>query len=186
VNRVARPALFLDRDGVINIDHGYVYRQEQFEFIDGVFELCVAAKSLGYFIFVVTNQAGIGRGYYSEEDFEALTRWMCDEFSRRGAAIDKVYFCATHPSDGIGKYKTESPFRKPNPGMLLQAAREFNVDLPHSMFIGDKCSDIQAGLASGVGTNLLLVPFDNAIAANDCEARTIQNLKDAIRILKKI
>jgi D-glycero-D-manno-heptose 1,7-bisphosphate phosphatase len=146
-------ALFLDRDGVINVDHGYVYQRESFEFVTGIFELCKHAKTLGYLIFVVTNQAGIGRGYYSEQEFLSLTEWMCDVFVEQGAPIDGVYFCPYHP-DGVGVYKMDSPFRKPAPGMILQAASDFDVDLNGSILVGDKDSDIQAGIAAGVGSNL--------------------------------
>lgn len=155
---LSRPALFLDRDGVINIDHAYVSRPEDFEFIDGIFELCRAARRHGYLIFVVTNQAGIGRGYYSEQDFLGLTGWMCEKFQARGASIDKVYYCPTHPEHGIGQYRQDSPYRKPGPGMLLQAAGEYGVDLARSLLVGDKETDIQAGIAAGVGCNLLYAP----------------------------
>lgn len=153
-----RPALFLDRDGVINVDHAYVCRPENFEFIDGIFELCRTARQLGYLIFVVTNQAGIGRGYYTEQDFLDLTGWMCEIFKAQGIAIDKVYYCPSHPEYGVGQYKVDSPFRKPAPGMLLQAAEEFGVDLARSVLVGDKETDIQAGIAAGVSCNLLYAP----------------------------
>jgi D-glycero-D-manno-heptose 1,7-bisphosphate phosphatase len=149
-----RRALFLDRDGVINVERGYVGQRESFEFVDGIFELCKHAKNLGYLIFVVTNQAGIGRGYYSEQDFLSLTEWMCGVFVERGAPIDRVYFCPYHPEYGVGVYKMDSPFRKPAPGMILQAAKDFDVDLTSSILVGDKGSDIQAGLAAGVGCKL--------------------------------
>lgn len=149
------PALFLDRDGVINIDHGYVYKQENFEFVEGIFELCRTAKRLGYLIFVVTNQAGIGRGYYTEQDFLKLTDWMCEVFNGKGVVIDKVYFCTSHPEYGVGQHKIDSPYRKPGPGMILQAVEEFGVDLARSVLVGDKETDIQAGIAAGVGCNLL-------------------------------
>ena len=151
-----RPALFLDRDGVINVDHGYVFKQEHFEFVPGIFELCRVARGRGYAVLVVTNQAGIGRGFYTEQDFHALTHWMCGVFAREGAAVDKVYFCPSHPEHGVGGYKVESSFRKPGPGMILQAADEFGIDLSRSVLVGDKQSDIAAGLAAGVGCNVLL------------------------------
>lgn len=179
----ARPALFLDRDGVINVDHGYVFERDKFEFVDGIFDLCRAAKSLGYFIFVVTNQAGIGRGYYSEHDFWELTCWMCEAFSQHSAAIEKVYFCPSHPVHGVGKYKVDSPFRKPRPGMLLQAAQEFQIDLEQSVLVGDKISDVQAGIAAGVGTNLLYAAGKNKVLTNGFEAVKIQHLREAIPIL---
>ena len=153
-----RPALFLDRDGVVNVDRAYVYRQEDVEFIDGIFDLCRHAKQLGYLIFIITNQAGIGRGYYTEQDFSDLMSWMCGIFANENAAIDKVYFCPTHPEHAIGEYKTESYFRKPAPGMIFLAAKEFNVNLRNSIFLGDKPSDLEAGIAAGVGNNILYYP----------------------------
>jgi D-glycero-D-manno-heptose 1,7-bisphosphate phosphatase len=150
-----RPALFLDRDGVINLDHAYVCRREDFEFVQGIFELCLEAKRLGFLIFVVTNQAGIGRGYYTEEEFLELTDWMCSVFAAEGCAIDHVYFCPYHPEHGLGEYKKEARCRKPEPGMILQAAREYGVDLARSVLVGDRETDILAGVAAGVGCNLL-------------------------------
>lgn len=153
---VARqPALFLDRDGVINLDHGYVCRSEDFEFINGIFDLCRTAKRLGYLIVVVTNQAGIGRGYYSEADFAVLTSWMVKQFAAEGILIDAVYYSPFHPEHGIGRYKVEAFCRKPNPGMILQAAEEYGIDLALSVLVGDKISDIEAGRAAGVGQLIL-------------------------------
>ena len=150
-----RRALFLDRDGVINIDHGYVCAQEKFEFVDGIFELGRCASQLGFLNIVVTNQAGIGRGYYSEEDFLALSDWMCGVLCERGAPIAKVYHCPFHYRHGVGVYKRESADRKPAPGMVLRAQAEFDLDLAHSVLVGDQETDIQAGLAAGVRCNLL-------------------------------
>jgi len=176
------PALFLDRDGVINIDRAYVYRQVDFEFVDGIFELCRYAKKLGYLIFVVSNQAGIGRGFYTEQEFLKLTDWMCGVFNTEGIVIDKVYFCPSHPEHGIGKYKMDSPFRKPRPGMILQAAEEFNVDLARSVLVGDKKTDIQAGVAAGVGCNLLYCP-DAKRPINTTTDIVIGSLADAATFL---
>lgn len=148
------PALFLDRDGVINIDHAYVYRKEDFEFVDGIFELVAAAKKAGYLIVVVTNQAGIGRGYYTAADFYELMNWVREQFAARNGCIDGVYFCPDHPEYGLGEYRRESKFRKPAPGMLLQAANELDIDLETSILVGDKVSDVEAGKAAGVGTLL--------------------------------
>lgn len=155
---MTRRALFLDRDGVINVDHAYVFKKENFEFIDGIFPLCREAKRLGYLIFVITNQAGIGRGYYTKQEFIHLTEWMKSVFIAEGCEIAKVYYCPYHPEHGIGKYKRETDCRKPKPGMILRAAKEFGVDIEHSVLVGDKLSDIQAGFAAGVGCNLLFVP----------------------------
>ncbi|UHQ22684.1 HAD family hydrolase [Lysobacter sp. 5GHs7-4] len=161
---VAR-ALFLDRDGVINLDDGYTYRWDSFVFVDGIFDLARAAHAKGYRLFVVTNQAGIGRGLYTEQDFLVLTERMCEAFAREGAPIDKVYFDPTHPVHGIGEYRRESPMRKPNPGMLLAAAEEFGVSLADSVLVGDKDSDIVAGQRAGVGVTLLYAPASPTIDA---------------------
>ena len=174
----SRPALFLDRDGVINIDHAYVCKPENFKFVDGIFELCRAANRLGYLIFVVTNQAGIGRGYYTEQDFLKLTEWMCGVFKGQGIVIDKVYFCPSHPEHGVGKYKVDSSFRKPEPGMILQAAEEFDVDLARSVVVGDKVSDIQAGIAAGVGCNLLYLPSGSVGAIETAASAVVGRLAD--------
>lgn len=157
-NEMATPALFLDRDGVINVDHAYVHRIEDFEFIPGIFELCRAARAAGHKLVVVTNQAGIARGLYSEDQFHALTAWMKQRFADEGAPLDGVYFCPTHPTAGIGHYRVESTFRKPGPGMLLQAARELAIDLPRSAIVGDKVSDMQAGAAAGLRRLFLFDP----------------------------
>ena len=172
------PALFLDRDGVINVDRAYVYRPEDFEFIDGIFDLCRRARQQDYLIFVITNQAGIARGFYTEDDFLNLTRWMCEAFASAGAAIDKVYFCPFHAEHGIGKYKLDSPFRKPAPGMILQAAQEFNVDLKHSVLVGDMETDIQAGVAAGVGCNLLCRTHAGSPATPSVATRQVGSLAD--------
>lgn len=150
-----RPALFLDRDGVINVDHGYVYRPENFEFIPGIFDLVRMANESEYRVVVVTNQAGIGRGYYSEAQFHALMEWMRARFVEQGARIDAVYFCPFHPDHGVGLYKRESEFRKPGPGMLLQAGLECDLAFEASVMVGDKLSDMQAAEAAGVAHRFL-------------------------------
>jgi D-glycero-D-manno-heptose 1,7-bisphosphate phosphatase len=151
-------ALFLDRDGVINTEKNYVSRIEDFEFITGIFDLCSRAQAMGFRLFVITNQAGIARGYYTTADYETLTAWMLDEFTSRGIHIERVYYCPFHPTAGIGKYQRDSYDRKPNPGMILQAREAFNLDLASSVLIGDKDSDMEAGRTAGVGYNVLLTP----------------------------
>ena len=160
--KAQRRALFLDRDGVINIDHGYVYRQDQFEFVNGIFDLCRKAVALDYLVFVVTNQAGIGRGYFTENEFHELTEWMCRVFLAQEVKIERVYFCPFHPEHGVGDYKRESDFRKPGPGMILEAAREYGLDLASSVLVGDKETDMAAGFAAGVGRNILYCPLGHA------------------------
>lgn len=175
-----RPALFLDRDGVINVDHGYVCKPEDFDFVDGIFELVAEANRLEYLVVVVTNQAGIGRGYYTEADFLALTDWMCTQFVEHGARIDAVYFCPDHPEHGIGAYRKESNFRKPGAGMLQQAATQLEIDLPRSLIVGDKDTDMQAGALAGVGC-LLLFGKDGGEAS--VLGAQISNLSQAIHFL---
>jgi D-glycero-D-manno-heptose 1,7-bisphosphate phosphatase len=152
---VQQRAVFLDRDGVINVNHGYVHHPGNFEFIDGIFEVALAAHANGYKLVVITNQAGIARGYYSEQQFHQLTTWMCNKFLNAGAPIDKVYFSPFHPTEGLGEYKKDDFSRKPNPGMILQAQQELNLDLGNSILIGDNASDIQAGIAASIGLNIL-------------------------------
>lgn len=145
-----RPALFLDRDGVINVDHGYVHTPEEFQFIDGIFDLVSAANRSGYLVVVVTNQAGIGRGYYSEEQFHKLTHWMKTKFAEHGGKIDAVYFCPHHPTEGLGIYRQDCNCRKPAPGMLLTARHDLDINLIKSIFVGDSLKDVQAADEAGI------------------------------------
>ena len=172
-------AIFLDRDGVINYNYGYVYRQEYFDFIDGIFDIAFSAHKLNYKLVIITNQSGIGRGYYTEEQFHCLTAWMCDQFSAAGSPIDHVYYSPYHPTAGIGKYLKDDYSRKPNPGMILQAQKDFSIDLGSSILIGDKVSDIQAGIAAGVGTNLLFSE-ERPYELNGIKYELISTLQEAI------
>jgi D-glycero-D-manno-heptose 1,7-bisphosphate phosphatase len=156
-------ALFLDRDGVINVEKSYVHKIEDFEFVDGIFELTKYFQDQGYLIIVITNQAGIGRGYYTEEDFRKLNNWMIDQFKQRGIMITDVYYCPFHPTHGVGEYKRDSFNRKPNPGMILDAKIRFNINLSKSLLIGDKDSDIEAGQNAGIGRSYLLNQKDTSL-----------------------
>ena len=139
-------ALFLDRDGVINEDTGYVFKQEDFRFVDGIFELCRTAMRKGYIIIVATNQSGIERGYFSEDQYQALTQWMLARFKEEGVTITEVFHCPT----------LSGPDRKPSPGMFLAAQKKYGIDMAASVSLGDKERDIQAAQQAGVGKNLLL------------------------------
>ena len=151
-----RKALFLDRDGVINVDAGYVHSAEQTQWIPGIFELCRAARDLGYALVVVTNQAGIARGYYDEAQFAAHSAWLLGQFALRGLKLAAIYHCPHHPTEGIGELRRECDCRKPRPGMILQAQRELDIDLSASALLGDKDSDLEAGRAAGVAHCLRL------------------------------
>ena len=145
-----KKALFLDRDGIVNIEKNYLHKIDDFEFIDGIFDLCKYYQNLGYLIFIVTNQSGIARGYYSEEDFALLTSWMLKEFVKKNIEIKKVYHCPHHPD-----ISGECDCRKPHAGMLLNAAKEYNIDLKNSVMVGDKERDIEAALNAGVDETYL-------------------------------
>lgn len=151
-----RPAAFLDRDGVINLDRGYVHRIEDVEFVSGVFEGAQALQSLGFVLVIATNQSGIGRGLYSETDLLAVNRWMDSQFARHEVRIDGFYHCPHHPTDAIGEYRRECDCRKPAPGLLLRAATELQLDLARSAMFGDRESDLQAAAAAGVPLRFLL------------------------------
>lgn len=146
------PAIFLDRDGTLNIDHGYVYEIDQFQFINGVIEACKELKEMGFALVLVTNQSGIARGMFTEEQFLQLTEWMDWSLADRGVDLDGIYYCPHHPDFG-GQV---CDCRKPEPGMLLSAKKELNIDMPSSYMVGDKFEDMQAGLAAGVGYKVLV------------------------------
>ncbi|XDD45073.1 D-glycero-alpha-D-manno-heptose-1,7-bisphosphate 7-phosphatase [Leptospira sp. WS39.C2] len=177
-------ALFLDRDGVINEDFDYVYQIKDFQFKSGIFELCKIANQKGYKIFVITNQAGIARGYYSERDFLKLTKWMKDEFEKQNCTITHVYYSPYHPEFGNTKYKRNSVFRKPNPGMILKAQKRYFIDLENSMLVGDQNTDVEAGLKAGIGKNFLLLNEGKKNnSSHHAEAIQIKNLDEVIPFL---
>lgn len=164
-------ALFLDRDGIINIDHGYVCKQEGFEFSDGIFELVKHFSDAGYLIFVVTNQSGIGRGYYTEEDFVKLSSWMIRVFQDHGIEISQVYHCPHLPDAGCR-------CRKPAPGMIEDAAKAYDIDLSASWMIGDKQSDIDLAHNAGIGRSIAIGQGDikNATFSFDSVAQCSKHL----------
>ncbi|MBU0720570.1 D-glycero-beta-D-manno-heptose 1,7-bisphosphate 7-phosphatase [bacterium] len=167
-----RRALFLDRDGVINIEKDYLYRVEDFEFIDGIFALCKYYQEQGYLIFVVTNQSGIAREYYSQEQFETLTDWMIKKFKHESIEIKKVYYCPHHPD-----ISGNCTCRKPHAGMILDAAYEFHLDLKNSVLVGDKERDIEAALNAGIFETYL---FDETKSVTSSKATRIVSKLDDI------
>ena len=153
--------VFLDRDGVINADIGYLWRREDFVWIPGAPAAIRLFNERGRPVGVVTNQSGVARGYYTEQDVESLHRWMNAELNRQGARIDAFYFCPHHPDGAIPEYTRVCDCRKPQPGMLLQAMEDWRADPAKSVLIGDKESDVAAAAAAGIrgylfdGKNLL-------------------------------
>ncbi len=155
---MTRKALFLDRDGVVNIDTGYVHAPNACVFVDGIFELVRAANHADYAVVLVTNQAGIARGYFTLAQFEAFTDWMRGEFQKRGAHMDRVYHCPHHPEFGLGELRQTCACRKPQPGMFFQARADLDLDMENSLMIGDKLSDLEAAAHAGVAHRFLLAP----------------------------
>jgi len=180
-----KSALFLDRDGVINVDRGYIHRSDQFEFVPGIFELArFWTNELRRLIVVITNQSGIGRGYFDESAYENLTRWMCDRFEAEHIAIAQVYHCPYHPLHGVGEYRRDHPWRKPNPGMILQAVSDLDLDPAQSAILGDKISDIEAGEAAGIGLRILVASHDFNESEGAPPHEVVANLSEALVLLR--
>jgi D-glycero-D-manno-heptose 1,7-bisphosphate phosphatase len=178
----AKPAVFLDRDGVLNVDHGYVHRPDQVNWIAGAQDAVRRLNDLGYRVIVVSNQAGVGHGYYGEDDIVALHWWMQDQLALKGAFIDAFYYCLHHPDARIEKYRGYHVNRKPSPGMILQALSDLTIRKDRSFLIGDKEIDIEAAGNAGIpgylfpGGNLdtflnrLLPPISHASRVGQCHA----------------
>lgn len=143
-------AAFLDRDGTINLDKGYFCRPEEFEFEQDSIEGIRLLNQAGYKVFVISNQAGIALGHFTEKEVEKLHTWLVAELAKHDAYVDGFYYCPHHAKLGLGDYKTVCECRKPAPGLLLQAAYEWDIDLEKSYMVGDHNSDVEAGRAAGV------------------------------------
>ena len=177
-------ALFLDRDGVINIDKGYVFKKEDIQFYDGIFDLVKEANKNNYLVIVVTNQAGIGRGFYTEKDFLSLSEWIKEQFNKKNSSIDHIYYSPFHPVHGIGKYKLDSELRKPKPGMFFKAKQEYNIDLKNSIMVGDNESDLIAANSAGIQTK---ISFGNTCNAYDCfYVKDLSEVKKYLNLYKEI
>ena len=171
-------AVFLDRDGVINVDSGYVVDWDSFVFLPGVIEAMRTLCEAGYALVIVTNQSGIGRGFYTEEEFHVLTERMRDELTRQGVLIAGVYFCPHLPEATLPHYRKTCDCRKPRPGLINRALEELDIDLTRSAMVGDKDSDMQAALAAGIPRRYQVIsgePHEHCIAVKD--------LPEACRVL---
>lgn len=184
---IKHKAAFIDRDGVINEERGYVHHIEDFVLIPGVVEGLTLLRSAGYLLIIVTNQAGIARGYYDQVAMEHLHDYLRRLLSERGVTLDAIYFCPHHPQGSVSGLGIECNCRKPAPGMLLQAMQDFDLDLAASVLIGDKRSDVQAGKRSGVGRTVIVESGHQVGLAERAEADFVAvNLLAAVRQLIRI
>lgn len=169
-NNDPKPAAFLDRDGVLNADAGYVYRSEDFIWVEGAREAVKLLNQRGYFVFVITNQSGVAKGHYQEIDVQRLHNWIKEDLDRINAHVDAFYYCPHHPEALIENYRQICDCRKPAPGMIQKAMREWPVDRAQSFLIGNKEEDIAAAEQAGIksflfqGSNLyqFIVPILSA------------------------
>lgn len=169
-------ALFLDRDGVINLDVGYAYHPNQIEFVPGIFEFCEKFQAAKYLLIVVTNQSGIGRGYYTESQFLHLSKWMADQFEQHNVFLKRTYYCPHHPVHAKGKYLQKCGCRKPAPGLIIEAINDYNIDPNTSIFIGDKESDMQAANSAGI-VNRIFLGTTNSDSEATIELANLQDLQ---------
>ena len=172
-------AAFLDRDGVINADHGYVVRWEEFELLPGVEAALQELQNLGYQLVIVTNQSGIGRGLYTELDFTALNQALKAHLDTNGIDIAGIYHCPHHPSEALGEYLQVCDCRKPAPGLLLAAMADLGIDPEQSIMVGDKPSDMEAALRAGV-----MRRFQVTTGAVEPGVMAVESLSDVVELLK--
>ncbi|HEY7458915.1 MAG TPA: HAD family hydrolase [Xanthobacteraceae bacterium] len=145
-----KPAVFFDRDGVLNVDHGYVARREDFEWVEGAMAAVRSLNQAGFYVFIATNQSGIARGLYAVDDMHELHKFMIEDLARIGAHIDDIRFCPFHPEGSIAAFRRASDWRKPGPGMIVDLMQRWPINRERSVLIGDKEADVEAARAAGV------------------------------------
>jgi D-glycero-D-manno-heptose 1,7-bisphosphate phosphatase len=170
-------AIFLDRDGVINKEKNYLYKEKDFEFIDGVFKACRYFQEINYRLIIVTNQSGIARGYYQKEDFHKLTKWMLGQFANQGINILDVFFCPHGPESTCN-------CRKPKPGMLLEAKEKYKIDMKNSWMIGDKEADVGAANAAEIESTILVKTGHDIDEVNSNAKFILKSMQDTIGFIK--
>jgi len=168
--------IFLDRDGVINIEKNYLYKIEDFEFIDGTFSSLKYLQSLGYKFVIITNQSGIGRGYYTLNQYQELTNWMVDQFKNNGINISEVFCCPHSPNDNCN-------CRKPKIGMITQSSKILDIDYENSWLIGDKDSDIQTAYNANIPNTIQVKSGHNFNEENSKAKFVVDSIKDIINII---
>lgn len=178
---MSSPAIFLDRDGTINVEKEYLYRVEDWEWIPGAVEAIKLINQMGWLVIVVTNQAGVARGYYTEDDVDVLHRHVDKLLAVEGAKVNAYYYCPHHPEFGDGR---ECECRKPNSGMLLAAGRYLDIDLGRSYLIGDKSSDIDA--AQNVGVTPIIVMTGYGRQEADQISDSVMRADDILDAVKRI
>ncbi|MGL4424829.1 MAG: D-glycero-beta-D-manno-heptose 1,7-bisphosphate 7-phosphatase [Cetobacterium sp.] len=161
-----KKVIFLDRDGTINVEKSYLHKWEDFEFEKNAIEGLLELKKLGYEFIVVTNQSGIARGYYSEDDLNRLNSEMVKELKKYDIEILECYYCPHHPEKGTGKYRVDCDCRKPNPGMLEKGIDKYNIDIQNSFMVGDKISDLEAGVRVDLKPILVLTGYGQKTKEN--------------------
>jgi D-glycero-D-manno-heptose 1,7-bisphosphate phosphatase len=177
-----RKAVFLDRDGTINIDRGFIHRAEEFDFVEGAERLIRTLNDAGFLVVVVTNQSGVARGFYSEDDVMKLHAFIEDELQKAGAHIDRFYFCPHHPEAPLLQYKTDCACRKPKPGMVLRALDDLGIDPKKSYMVGDSARDICAGKRAGL-TSIRISGDADPLDTTSCEEKpdlVVKSLEEAV------
>ena len=169
--------IFLDRDGVRNKEVGYLFRIADFEFIEGVFDACLYFQQLDYKIIIISNQSGIARGYYNENDYQKLTEWMLDQFNDNGINILDIFYCPHSPESTCN-------CRKPKPGMLIEAKNKYNISMQNSWMIGDSESDIKAANAAGIFNTILVRSGHLTDESNSNSKFTINSIKQSNEVIK--